>query len=92
MAYDKLDVNKDGQVTLDDIAKLYDVSQHPDVIQGKKTPKEAYLEFMSLWDTQVADGIVTFDEFCDYFKDVSASIDSDDYFLVMMRNAWKLQV
>ena len=30
-AYDKLDVNKDGQVTLEDIAKLYDVSQHPDV-------------------------------------------------------------
>ena len=25
-AYDKLDVNKDGQVTLEDIAKLYDVS------------------------------------------------------------------
>jgi len=33
-AYDKLDVNKDGQVKLDDIAKLYDVSQHPDVING----------------------------------------------------------
>jgi hypothetical protein len=33
-AYDKLDVNKDGKVTLDDIAKLYDVSKHPDVISG----------------------------------------------------------
>jgi hypothetical protein len=31
MAYDKLDVNKDGLVKLDDIAKLYDVSQHPDI-------------------------------------------------------------
>jgi Ca2+-binding EF-hand superfamily protein len=30
-AYDKLDVNRDGKVTLDDIAKLYDVNQHPDV-------------------------------------------------------------
>ena len=30
-AYNKLDVNKDGQVTLDDIAKLYDVNSHPDV-------------------------------------------------------------
>ena len=45
---------------------------------------------MSLWDTQVADGIITFDEFCDYFKDVSASIDDDEYFRVMMVNAWKL--
>ena len=45
---------------------------------------------MSLWDTQVADGIVTFDEFCDYYKDVSASIDTDEYFGVMMTQAWKL--
>ena len=88
-AYDKLDVNKDGLVKLDDIAKIYDVSQHPDVIKGAD-PKEVYLKFMSLWDTQVQDGIVTFDEFCDYFKDVSASIDDDEYFKVMMMNAWKL--
>ena len=38
-AYDKLDVNGDGQVTLDDIARIYDVSQHPDVMDGKKTPE-----------------------------------------------------
>jgi len=89
MAYDKLDINKDGQVTLDDIARIYDVSQHPDVMSGKKTPEEAYREFMSMWDTQVADGIVTFDEFCDYYRDVSASIDTDEYFGVMMTQAWK---
>ena len=89
-AYQKLDINGDGQVTLDDVARIYDVSQHPDVIQGKKTPEEAYREFMSLWDTQVADGVVTFDEFCDYYRDVSASIDTDQYFGVMMTQAWKL--
>lgn len=31
-AYRKLDVNGDGTVKLDDIAKLYDVSRHPDVV------------------------------------------------------------
>ena len=45
---------------------------------------------MSMWDTQVADGIVTFEEFCEYFKDVSASIDTDEYFEAMMISAWKL--
>ncbi len=43
---------------------------------------------MSQWDTEVADGIVTPSEFLEYFKDVSASIDTDEYFEVMMRNAW----
>ena len=38
-AYQKLDVNGDGSVTLDDIARIYDVSRHPDVMAGKKTPE-----------------------------------------------------
>jgi hypothetical protein len=53
---------------------------------------EVYKEFMKLWDTQVADGIVTFEEFLDYFRDVSASIDRDDYFALMMKNSWKIDV
>jgi Ca2+-binding EF-hand superfamily protein len=89
-AYQKLDANSDGTVRLDDIAKLYDVSRHPDVINGRKDPKEVYLEFMKLWDTQVADGEVTFQEFLEYYRDVSASIDSDEYFAAMMKAAWKL--
>lgn len=36
-AYDKLDVNKDGRVTLEDIAAIYDASEHPDVVSGKCT-------------------------------------------------------
>lgn len=89
-AYEKLDVNRDGSVKLDDIAQIYDVSRSPDVVNLKKDPMEVYKEFMKLWDTQVADGIVTFEEFCDYFRDVSASIDNDDYFALMMKNAWKI--
>ena len=83
-------MNKDSSVRLDDIGKLYDTSQHPDVIQGKKTPEQVYSDFLSQWDTQVKDGIVTFEEFCDYYADVSASIDRDDYFAQMMKSAWKL--
>lgn len=89
-AYDKLDVNKDGSVKLDDIAQLYDASKHPDVLGGKKTQDQVLSEFMSQWDTQIKDGIVTFEEFCDYYSDVSASIDRDDYFGQVIKSAWKL--
>jgi len=37
-AYDKLDVNKDGLVKLDDIAKIFDVSSMPEVSQSKVDP------------------------------------------------------
>ena len=60
------------------------------MVAGKATPEDVYREFMSMWDTQNPDGIVTPEEFLDYFKDVSCSIDSDEYFHVMMQNAWKL--
>jgi Ca2+-binding EF-hand superfamily protein len=31
-AYKKLDKNGDGTVTLEDVAKIYDASEHPDVL------------------------------------------------------------
>ena len=90
-AYEKLDKNHDGKVTLDDIAALYSAKMHPEVISGKKTEEQVYKQFMSLWDTQVVDGIVTLEEFMDYYKDLSALIDRDDYFVAMVKSAWKLQ-
>ena len=33
---------------------------------------------------------VTFTEFSDYYSSVSASIDDDDYFELMMRNSWHI--
>lgn len=50
-AYEKLDLKGDGKVTMDDIAKLYDVSKNPDIINHNKTPEQVYKEFLSLWDT-----------------------------------------
>ena len=36
------------------------------------------------------DGLVTLKEFIDYYQTVSASIDDDSYFELMMRNAWHI--
>jgi hypothetical protein len=45
---------------------------------------------MSVWETHKKDGIVTVEEFMDYYKDISASIDNDDYFELVIRNAWHI--
>lgn len=59
-AYEKLDVNKDGRVTVEDVAATFDVSSHPDVYNKRKSPEDIYREFLAQWDTQKKDGIVTF--------------------------------
>ena len=82
-------MNKDGLVKLDDVAALYDPSRHPDVASGKKTYDQVFLEYMSAWETQEKDGIVTFEEFVDYYKGVSANCDTDEIFAAVMKSAWK---
>jgi len=89
-AYDILDKNNDEFVTLADLEGVYDTSQHPHFIDGSKTQRQVLAEFMEQWDTSKRDGIVTRAEFRDYYKDVSASVDDDDYFELMMRNAWRI--
>lgn len=41
-------------------------------------------------DNEAPDHIVTKDEFDEYYNNVSASIDRDDYFELMMNSAWNL--
>ena len=36
------------------------------------------------------DGVVTMEEWLEYYNNVSMSIDRDDYFELMMNNVWNL--
>jgi Ca2+-binding EF-hand superfamily protein len=88
-AYKCLDRNGDQSVTLGEMAQLYATDRHPAVLKGQKTKDQVLKEFIGSWDKS-GDAIVTWDEFLDYYKDLSASIENDDYFELMVRNAWHL--
>jgi len=92
-------MDKDGNGYLDynDIKGVYSASKHPDVISGKKTEQQILQEFLETFEAahnmrsnEAPDHIVTKDEFDEYYNNVSASIDRDDYFAVMMNSAWNL--
>ncbi len=91
LAFKKLDKTGDGIVTVDDLKVNYDVTHHPNYKSRSQTRDEILLEFLGQWDTLQADGRVSLEEFEDYYKDISASIDDDDYFELMMRNAWHIE-
>jgi Ca2+-binding EF-hand superfamily protein len=91
MAYDILDTDGSGQVDPADLVGVYDTSKHPDVLSKKKTSLEALRELLDCFDVGGArDGMVTRNEFENYYTNVSASIDDDQYFELMIRNAWHI--
>jgi len=91
MAFGVLDKDGSGQIDLEDIAVAYDVSMHPEFVTGKRTKEDILREFLDAFDVGgEKDGIVTKEEFQNYYEDVSSSIQNDDYFELMIRNAWHI--
>jgi hypothetical protein len=95
--FDKLDANKNGIIELDDIKGVYNAKMHPDVKSGKKTEDEALGEFLDTFELHYSmkhpeekDRKINIREFIEYYTNVSASIDNDQYFELMMTNAWNL--
>lgn len=90
-AFKKIDYNKDGVLTGEDFKQFYSAKYHPQVLEGKITEDEAIAKFASRFEgSQKKNGIITWDEFQDYYNGVSASIDDDEYFVFMMARSWNL--
>lgn len=90
LAFDVLDTTGDGRITVDDIAEQFSAKGDPDVLNGRLPEDQALNRFLNQFDGVNRDGMVTRSEFMEYYKNVSASIDDDDYFELMIRNAWHI--
>lgn len=89
-AFAVLDKNGNGTVEADDVAKAFDVSHHPEVLAGRMDPRQARQDFLSQFDGIDHDGRVSREEFLEYYGNISGSIGDDDYFELMIRNAWHM--
>ena len=90
LAFEILDSDHSGVVELNDISAKYNADKHPDVISGKRSRDDVLREFLDTFDTIDKDGRVTAEEFIKYYGNCSSSIDDDDYFELMIRNAWHI--
>jgi hypothetical protein len=85
-----MDKDGSGQIDIKDVAELYDVSKNPDYIQGKKTEDEVLMEFLNQFDGMKGnnDGKISWEEWLEYYTELSMSTPSDQYFVTMMEQAW----
>lgn len=91
-AFKKMDADGSGEVTIDDLKGNLNVKHHPKFKSGEWTKDQCLQEYLIKFEGPEGnkDGKVTMEEFINYYAGVSASIDHDGYFDLMMRNCWKL--
>lgn len=102
-AFRMMDRDGSGQITIQDLGKnshlilyvflivsIYDVSMNPEYIEGRKSKDQILTEFMQNFEGARGnrDGIITKEEFFDYYTDLSMSVPSDEYFVRMMESTW----
>lgn len=93
-----MDKDNSGIIDISDIRQKYNAKMHPDVKSGKKTEDEILYEFIDTFETHhgdnvedARDGRVSMSEWLEYYNNVSMSVDRDDYFELMMNQAWNLK-
>lgn len=90
-AFAKADKTGDGVLTSEDLRKVYNAREHKKYQNGEMTEKEVFEEFLRNFEpNDEKDGKVTLKEFKEYYSCLGANIESDAYFDLMIRNAWKL--
>ena len=102
--FDKLDKDETGTITVGQLREAYNPKEHPLVRQGKRSEDEILGDFIDSLEyhfsllnekndenVDVNDIKIDFDEFCDFYKTISVSVEDDKYFEIMVMSEWGLK-
>lgn len=90
--FQRMDRDGSGIISKGEVAHLYNAKAHPSVLKGEKTQDEVLTEFLNGFESGGnSDGAVSWQEWQGYYRDLSASVPSDDYFIAMMEGVWQVR-
>ena len=94
-AFSYLDINNQGSIDLMYLLDQFSTKNHPDVLGEKKTEEEVKDEFINCFKKHYQyfnedNNSVSFDEFIDFYENISLGIDDDAYFENLIVNFWNL--
>ena len=102
--FEKLDKNETGFITVGQLREAYNPKEHPLVRQGKRSEDEILGDFIDILEYHFSllnekneenidanDIKIDFEEFCDFYKTISISIEEDKYFEIMVMSEWGIK-
>lgn len=90
-AFQLLDFEGRGMIYPEDLIERYDANNHPDVKSGVRKSQDVFRDFLRSFDVSTEiDGMITHGEFENYYLNMAASIERDDYFEQVLCNAWRM--
>lgn len=70
---------------------MFNCAKHPKVVSGEMSEEQVFAMFLKNFNDVSGQGKIDRKEWNDYYSAVSASIDNDDHFVILMKTAWNLE-
>ena len=79
-----------GIIDVTEIRQVYNCSKHPKVVSAEMSEEQVFSLFLKNFNDKNNMGKIDRKEWNDYYAAVSASIENDDHFVIMMKTTWNL--
>ena len=99
--FDSFSKDTNNKISIKYLKQRYKACNHPDVINKNKTEREIYYDFIESIDIfknyrlhlqgqNYYDDLLSYQEFLDYYKEISMSIKDDKLFEEILFNCWNI--
>ena len=98
--FDNFPKNQNGCIDINSIKNSFYPNRHNDVLNGSKTMDEVYREFLEClqifieYNSNLKGGVsqneLNYEEFCDFFGEISFGIQNDYIFSNYLQNCWRI--
>ena len=90
-AFMKFEKDGSGMIDIRDLKGVFNASKHPKVVSGEITQEQAFDEFARNFNDHTGSGKIEKCEWDDYYAAVSASVENDEHFIMLLKSTWAME-
>ena len=89
-AFHKFEKDDSGMIDIRDLKGVFNGERHPKVLAGEITREQAFDEFARNFNDRTGAGKIEKIEWNDYYAAVSASVENDEHFIILLKSTWQM--